>query len=538
MTFSLFSVVLILFIGTSLTVEIVRGIKRGFARACVGLASVVLGVLLALIPAVWLSNLLVDWQIDTVYDFLCTNMAGFAEYDELLPNLDKVVWSVADMLITPVLFLVFFLILRLVLRILISMILHRCWGTFPTDPRPMGASATPKSITTPNYEGKALTFFRRHDRLLGGVAGGLTGFLVTLAVLAPLLGTLSITNTVLDSMTGESGKTTPTVAMSPELDDVVSPFLDDAVVRIFSSAGGNLMYDAMTVSSLNDEIVVLRAEVNACMDIYADLQNVVKALSEGGAADDEAQRDSIRVFGEDIGESEIMCTVTTDFIKGATDQWLKGETYMEVARPSCGSFVDPIMDQVFYFLYTEAEPRYISMDIKTMFNVYLIAIENGLLQDGGTGDLLTQLDSGDVLEDIYAELALNPRMTGLVDYLTGQTMKVMAQAIDLANLSEEDYNALMASLSEAVSLVNSMDSLDFAEQVNMMTDHALHYSDQYGFELPESVAQMAVTSMMDQFADAEEVTAEDMRAYMKYLLTDGTVEAPDDAGADDLQPIP
>ncbi len=531
MYFSLFSIILLMLIGFAILFETVRGVKRGFARASLGLATVIIAGIGAMVPAVLLSDWLAEPVSTYLYDLLQNKVPGADEYLNLLPELSAVIRTFADILMTPLMFLVFFLILRFVLRILFSALFSKHWKIQPTDPRPTGKPSCPVSPATPNYEGEDISWFRRHDRLVGGIVGGFSGFLVTLFLLSPLFGTLNVAGTLYDGMK-KMGFGWNSVGLSEDvMDSTLSPFVHDVTVNAFSVAGGNLVYDAITTADLDGEAITLRREIDACMDILVDFTEMTKVFAAGGAT--EEQEESLRRLGEDIDKSRVMCIVVTDFIKGAAGSWRDGETFLGVPRPQFGDFVDPLMTQVLHFLKENTEPDYISMDLNTMLNVYLVILQNNLVSNPDSSDLIGQLDSSNILNDIYAELHKNVRMQGLISELTRSTMGLMAGVLQSLDMGDGRYQDLMSNLAEAVTLVNSMNTNDFAEQVEMMTEHAMHYTREYGYELPPTVAKMAVTAMMDQFADEDKVDGNAMQAYLTGLINMYGHNTPSDLPADD-----
>ncbi len=520
MTFSLFSVVLLLFIGTAVFVEVVRGIKRGFARALLGLAVVLLSIIGSLLVTKSMSTLVSKPLSTLLINYLTNEVSEIAEYRRLLPDVDIIAMTLVDMLLGPFLFMLLFMLLRLLLRILVSALTS--WQAKPTaaDPRRSAKHRALGAPREPAYEGKDSSWFRRHERPLGGVIGAVAGFLVSICVLCPLTGFLNVANTVYDGLNDMGIKWRQLRIDGEKLDRSLSPFLDDVMVKTVNGIGGQLMFDTAGSAQLDGHDIVLQDEVEACMVIIADANRVVKVLGRGGGSTEE-QKAGLQTLGSHIDRSYMMCLVATDFVKGASERWVMRESFLTVRRPNCGEFVDPLMDEVLSFLYAAADADYVSTDLNTMLGIYFIALDSGLLQNPDIDSLMNMLDDGTVLNRIYAELEKNPRMSSLVKHLTESTMEMMARSIGSINLPDEQYDAFMGNLAEAVTLVNGMNKSDFAAQVDTMTNYAVHYANQYGVNLPSSVAQMGVTAMMEQFADKDQVTESEMKAYIDHYLNRG-----------------
>ncbi len=534
MRFSLFSVVILLFIGTAVFVETARGIKRGFARAALGLTVVLLSILGALVATGILSGLVARPLSEWLAQVLSERIDVVAEYRTLLPELDGLLTAIVDMLLGPFIFLILFLILRGLLRMLVSAISGKPSRPVEGDLRRRAENAALGSSPCPDYEGENSSWFRRHDRTLGGAVGAIAGFLVALCLLTPLSGLLSVADTVYDGLNDMEIKWRVLKLDGEKLDRSLSPFVDDAMMKTVGILGGNLLYDAASRADLYGEAVVLRDEVEACMVIVADGNRVIKILGKNGNSTSE-QSESLKTFGDHLDESRVMCVVTTDFIVGASARWLENRTFLTVRRPSCGEFVDPLMNEVLYFLYQNANPDYVSDDLNTMLGIYFIVLEYGLIDDPDSDTLMGVLEDGAVLNQIYAELEKNPRMSWLVDDLTEATMSIMANSIQAVGLPDNTYNELMDDLAEAVTLVNGMSDAEFSTQVNTMTQYAVHYANQYDVKLPVSVAQMGVTAMMNQFAGRDQVSGVEMKAYIEYFQQNGGM-LPGDASNADGQP--
>lgn len=554
MRFTLFSVLLLLLIGLAVFIEVIRGIKHGFSRAAIGLSAVAISAVGALGLSVWLSDLIADELTAPIVDQLTNSMDLIETYLQNMPHLQDVIHAAIDVVMTVLLFVVCFLLLRGILRLVIRFGLAFLWRAEDGDPRDTGSDSSPNTLHTPCYEGQNGSWVRRHDRMLGGIVGGLTGFLVAFILLSPVVGSLTLARDIVDEIpnlgimvaededeekdengdspeelaaTGETGVVPLSRTENGKDEDAENPFdvatmfTDDVIVTVLDATGGRLFFDAMTVSNLDGRTVTLRDEVDASMAVIPDFIEIINILFDNEELTRRQER-TVEEFGGKLAESQTMSVLATDFLGGASTAWLYGREFMEIPCPSFGSFVTPVMNQVFnYFAvnYTGANfnPSFVSEDIQTMLQVYLIASQNGLLRSQDAEEMMVCIDEDNVLDRIYQELQKNPRMGYIAGYLTEATMRAMAQTVAAADLPPELQKELMTNLASSLSYVKGMTGAELEEQIDIMSSEAVKYAEQYGFELPESAAELAVSHMINQFKDQPIVTPEMMQQYFDSI---------------------
>ena len=500
--------ILLLAVALAVFIEVRRGLRRGFVRTAVGLSGVLISALGAVGLAVWISDLLAKMCAEILDLYL-----PLESFSEMFPRVSDILVAVTDALLTPILFVAFFLVLRLVLRITVS-ILFRKWRYDPDDPRYMATPKRPNSLITPTYEAPDAPWHRRHDRLLGGITGGVCGFLAALLLLSPVLGTLSTAGTLLRGLK-RMNVSTNQILPADELSEI-EYYVYDGGAAILNAAGGNLVFDAVAITELNNRPLSLRREVEACMEVCYEFSRVFKVVSKPDQATEE-QKEILRGLGDRIDDSEFTRLLAADFLNSAANAWLEGESFLKISRPNLGDVLNPLMDKAL-LVCAEATPDCVGRDITTVLNIYLIAVEHGLTKNPDRDDLMAALEDGGVLDLIYAELLKNPCMAHLASELSNTALRIMAEAIDWADFSSDVYRDLMDNLSEAMNLVNGMEGATFAEQVESMTRYTMHYAEQYGVELPEGMAKMAASAMVEQLAGNEKLTADHLEKFFNHYL--------------------
>lgn len=511
MHFTLFSLLLILAVGASIFVEVRRGLELGFVRSAVSLATLLISALSSLGLSVWLS----DKPSQMITELLFVLIPSLETLADSFAHMQDILIALVDTLLTSILFVCIFPVLRWIFQGILSILFRARWKYAPDDPRYAGTKERPNALVMPNYEPADAPWHRRHDRLLGGVTGGICGFLAALLLLSPVLGILSTTRTILSSLNSMDADMSK-AGISNELLDFADPYVYDGASAVLSAAGGDLAFDAVSVSSLNGHPVSLRREVVTCMDIGRDCLETIKVVRDPDGLT-KKKKETIRGLGDAVNESEVTRLLAADFLNGAATAWLEGDKYLGIPRPEFGDVLDPLLDQILN-VCMQTTPDCAGRDITTILNIYVIAVEHGLADNPDSEQLLKTLEEGGVLDLIYAELKKNPCMAHLTDELGNTALRIMAATIDWANFTPEVYANLMDNLAEAMNLVNGMQGATFDQQVESMTRYAMHYAEQYGFELPEPMAEMAATAMVEQLSGSKSLDADAMDAFFSYYL--------------------
>jgi hypothetical protein len=283
--------------------------------------------------------------------------------------------------------------------------------------------------------------------------------------------------------------------------------------------GGGLIFDAVANTRLNGRRVSLRSEADACMTVVSDMLASMRVFSSPAAAGEE-ELEALERLSEEIGRSEAAKLLAADFLNQIARAWLEGKTFMKIPKPSGGELVDPLLNGILQ-VCAESTPDCVARDIGTLIRIYLIASEHGLLTSPDYGDLADQLDEGGVLGLIYDELMDNPCTAHLAGELTDMALRIMAKGIKWSGFNDAKLDSLMSDLSDAMNLVNGMGST-YEDRVASMKEYTLYYAEQYGVELPDSLAEMAAAALVDRLGESGgTVTEKDLSEIFDQYLNGG-----------------
>ena len=496
LTLSTLTAVLVLVVVAGIFIEVLRGYRRGLVWMAVSLATVVLSALIAAPIAVWLS----DFPAKRLGGVLLELLPTLEVLSETFPSVLSLITAIADVLLSPVLFVAFYLILRLIARVIVSILFRKALVPLPDDPG------------DPMYEGENAPWYRRHSRLLGALTGGLCGLVASMILLSPVVGILSTADHLLNGENGYRIKW-ESMGFEEELVDSVKSVASDPAVSVLEAMGCGLIFDASACTRLNENTVYLRREADACMAVTDDIVVIVGILQSPADITTE-QRDALTHLGERIEASEVIKMIAADTVNLIADTWLEGNTFMKIAKPEFGELVDPLMTGILQ-VCADSNASCVGRDIETLLNIYLIAVDNELLTEPDYDELAGSLGEGGVLNLIYDELMKNPCMDHLAGKLTDMSLRIMMSAIEWSDISEHKLEGLMTDLSGALNEINTQ-SGTAEERVQYMKEYTLQYAEKYGIQVPPALAEMASVALLDKLGDrGSSLTSDDLWDFLR-----------------------
>ncbi len=519
MSFTLLSIALVGCVGLAVFKEVLTGIKRGLSRSLIALSVVILSAVAAAPLAIWLSDFPVRWLEAWVND----SIPAIENYSQNLPSLPRIALGALDALITPILFVILFVVIRIVLKAIVELALKRLCKPLSDNPSRVGSYISFAASDGPSYVRSDAPWHVRNDRLLGALTSALCGFLSAIILLSPVLGTFS-TVSRLQRLAEEKNFNMKNVGLNGGAVDTLAPYFSDASIAVFNFTGGSLIYDGVATTVLIDgNNVSLKKEMNACIDITTDMLNVLRAISSKQPLSAE-QKALTSGLGARIDSSDTMKLIATDVVTGACKSWLAGDAFMKMGRPAIGDSLSVVLDGILQ-VCAGSTHECVGRDITTMLNVYQIILDYNIANGMSNADFLTLLNDNAFMDRLYGELNKNPCMQPLTVQLVDTSLSVMSKAFNTANLTEEQRTQFMSLLAESVNRVNGMGGSSFDQKVEAMASDTVHYAKQYGIEIPEGVADMAATSMLQQLGEQKNMTAGQMQSFLNQSQTVRTTQA-------------
>lgn len=496
MSFTLISGFIIILTLSAVIVNAVKGYTRGLYKASMRLAKIFIATMGAILISFLVSNIVVNMAFDIVED-----IDIYQEIIADLPSVELIIKAYIDAVITPLFFVVLFGLCYLAVNIITAIVYKIKYKS---------------KIKHVQYEREDAPWFIKKSKPLGMVVGAFTGLFVTSIVIAALFGTLRLTVKTADTINNN-----PTISKSVKINEKfvneLRRYSTDAPATIVYHCGGNLVYKMSAVSSLNGNRFSIEKEVKGMETALNDAVEVLPVLNSLDTITAE-QKQSVLALPSDIDDSETLKSLSSDFVSGASSRWLEGEKFMNMSMPKVGNVIEPIVGNILY-VCKSTTPETSSEDIKTLLRVYIIISENKLLESGNYEELILHFSENDVINEICDVLEENDRMRGIAKAVRNVTMNTVASAINSFKYDIAQYDMLMTNLAASL---NELDGLTTEQKVDAMTNNAMQYINDYGIEMPESVARVTAEQMINELSDENgDVTPQRLQVlFDSYALTE------------------
>lgn len=495
MTFNLISVAVLLFAAFVIVFESIRSISKGIKKALITLVSVFIATFTSIVITLLISDGVFYGILEPVFESLEKNSSLESIYEKF-PHLNEVIFSYADAIVSPILFLLIFVILRVILAIVFAIV-------FKVKQNKHGNIA---------YEKEDAPSYKKKPQLISALIGALSGFLVVVICFAPIVGSLKVV-----SVAGHKINETSSAFNFKIKDDAINMFdvfANDFSLNLLYYSGGGLVYNAVSVSKLNDNHFELESEIVGTFDGIDLLLHVGEVMSNIAQATDE-QKDSLKTVGEKIDSAETMKRLAADIFPGIAKKWLKDEPYIKLEKPKVGRASSIFFDKMLY-VCKSSTPDTIAADISTIINVFLISDEHNILTCEDYKTLLETANQTGAFKDIKAELEKNPRMKGVSLEIDNMSVRAVASAI--SGFSPEDYEIITQNITNTL---NEALELDPEERIAYITNYAEFYINEYDIDLGPEITTELAEKLSDELLDTNEpITVDEVKEFWdEYTLT-------------------
>ena len=497
MSFTLISGLIIVLTMTTVLVNVVKGHNQGLYKSLIRLCKIFVATLSAIAISFLVSNILVNLAFRII-----SRISGYKEFVEELPSVESILKAYVDAAITPLLFIFIFMICYLLVNI-ITGIIYR--------------AKIKKATRNIEYDSEDAPWYVRNSKPLGAIIGGLSGLFMASIIIAAIFGTLKLTVKTIDTV-NNNPNLSKTVVINKEFTEELRKYSNDIPANVVYHCGGNLVYKISAASSLNGKRFAIDREVKGMNVALNDAVEVLPILQKLDEMTPE-QKQNLLALPSDIDDSETLKALSADFVSTASAKWLEGEKFFNMSIPQVGNVIEPIVGNILYACKSTT-PATASEDIGTLMQVYVIITENKLLESGNYQELIEHFSENPVIEQICEVLEKNPRMKYIAKAVRNVTMNTVASAINSIKYDAAQYDMLMMNLADSL---NNMDGLTEQEKIDFMTNNAMQYINEYGVDMPESIARVTAEQIIGELSNENgAVTPQRLQVLFDSYALNGT----------------
>ncbi|MBR4031287.1 MAG: hypothetical protein IKJ07_00965 [Clostridia bacterium] len=445
-------------------INVITGLIGGLKKRLAALVAIIISAIVSAIVTTIVcspNSGLVTWATGLINDLLSQTELGITV--GLEPgSVGEVIVYYITMAIKPVFFTAVYVVLSFVLGIVLSIIV--------------------KFIPILNkIPGVA-------KRLGGAGLGIVTGLLVALFTLVPVVGTILVGADVIDTLAIAEAEAE---AEADVEEDAETPSLKEAY-KGFEYMGYGLLYDGLASETYYGEKVYLRQDVNIIVNV---VDKLIDAFSDLESIDEEATNEMGAALDELEGSSLIR-GVLASIISDAAESWSNGETYLGLEKISADELFNPIIDTMLEILSTTDKDTVIS-DVRTVVDVLGVLAKHDMLSvEEESGDVLDKINDGAIITEMLDVIGENERMYPLADEVTRLGLRTLASTLGIPDDADERYDALM---NEIASVMNDTYGTSADERYTAVADGLEKALSDYGVEVSgealESVAQGIIADL-------------------------------------------
>ena len=479
MSFSLFSIAVLLLTAVFVLFEIARGIKKGFYATLVRVGLVLLSVVLSVIVAKFVSNRLLDGIYNSVL-----GMSALAQARNLFPSIGDIIFAYVDAALTPFVFVLIYPLMILALKFVMLIV-----RTKFVDVEKLVAKKSESS-----------SWVAKNKKPLTVVISALCGVFVASIFISPVMGTLKMADKALDMVEELASSNSSMQSIRNTLGTGLDEYKNDPLANVVYYCGGNIVYYANASSELNGNYFRLGREMKNTARYYSEILSSAKVIGKISEATPSEIR-KLQDIEKYIKKSETLKCITSDVVSNISGAWLEGESYLGLTRPNVNSAISPVLNKVLY-VCSNTTPKHVGKDISTLIELYILLRDTDVIGQASYEEIMSVIDRTDLIGRIEEILSKNPRMSNIVVDFENMTVSLVSSAMLSDAISPENFEMIAEDIASAV---NEVSGLPEEEQIAVVTSRAFRTINENGMDVPYDVVQVTAEKLM---ADIKTTTGE------------------------------
>ena len=276
------------------------------------------------------------------------------------------------------------------------------------------------------------------NKAIGAGIGLVCGLVLVVVFFMPLCGFTGMVPEILDAVTEvELSEGEPLVDLSEADQTAIKQIANTPALSVPRALGGQALFNAASTARLDGEKLSLTGEIK----MITNLASAVMPLVQKGI--ENIDESDVALLQEKLPEafenSTLLRVLGAEALSGFSNAWLKGETFLDIAKPEQEGTIGIVLDSVLV-LFKDTTKDTIVSDIRGLTPALSAALAVNKLQNGG--------DISDIL-DVLADCADSPELKSLI---MSAGVGILADSLGLHKSKEEIYDSYaeaLAALSSA-----------------------------------------------------------------------------------------
>lgn len=502
------------YVALTVLLGLIAGLRRGFTKTLIRIITTVVAAAAAFFAVSWIIGAIDSVFAGKTLEEVITSF--YADYQSIDPKVREIisafdaetaellVGGIFGLILAPIVFIVAFGVARLVL-LLVDWLLGAILGK---TNRHKGATST----------------------LTGGLLGIVQGVIVSIVILIPISGVLSLANDVKADLLAREDIS---VEEKASIEEFYAQYLDEAIanplIPFVNEKGGEKLYTELSKAKVGDKTYVMTERAS----LAAGVAVKTKALKNmNWQTPTPKQEAALEAIIDTMEEDEYTARVLAGILRGSGTALCDNIEAFGLTHP-----YDELFKEAFG-IFTTSDESNVGNDLDTMLHVYFIMADNELLTlisandvEGMKTKLTEKVGDELIIDNIIGTLQENERTACLVTLFTKLSVSIMADSLGLDEDTMQLYEDLKGDLNGVLSL--NRDSFDTDEEykaeVNTQLSTALESN---GILLEDDIVAGMTDYIAENYSDGATVTDEAINdailsyysAYVDYV--NGNGEAP------------
>ena len=499
-----------------------RGAVRGKRYTWLYSLTRSVALLLTVVVAVLLSAL-TAWIASGVIYNVVENLAVFETVGDFLaefPSTTGVIRALVAMVLAPLLFYGYFFGLKALFDLFATLITKGI--VKGAKMKTLSERGLQRAMVAEKKRGKVpkhRELWVKRPNTAGKLLGGLCGFLLFVAVMAPIVGFLNVGNAAL-SVVAPFMKDNKVVTVAA---DVVDGASNNLGARIIRTCGGRQIFSSMTTYQTEKHTVSLQKEA----DFLSSLGRGVLLVSEDSISDREAA-EGLREAAEKFDKTSLVPAVLPEFMSVANARWEQGRTFYGIKKISLGGNLEAFNDSMLN-LFATSDYTTVKQDMTLVLTLFANAVENGAFRGDNTG--FAFLTNEELICSMMVEITANrhtaPMIGDLMEYgldLLGSKLDGPAVTPDHSEEERSLYEQIVEETYDMILSVHNMNLTSSSQNREAFRDGYLELFGNHGIALSSASANALAmeTNTIYTGVGISRSTIEEMYASMTLTLTDSS----------------